>query len=68
MPKKKSEQGSIIAFFSLSSLDVAENVLGIVQEVMRRRRREGKAGRPKKEKAVGEKKVIGAVEGFSIST
>lgn len=46
--KKRSEEGAIIAYFSLKSLDTAESLLAIVQELVRARHREGK---PKVKKA-----------------
>lgn len=43
MPKaKRSEQGAIIAWFSMRPLDECEGLLAIVQELMRRRRKDGK--------------------------
>lgn len=47
MAKRRSEQGSIIAYFSLAPLDQAEALYNIVSELVRRRRNEGK---PRKSK------------------
>lgn len=51
MPKaKRSEAGALIAYFSLKPMDECEGLLSIIQELMRRRRREGRPKVPRKAK------------------
>jgi hypothetical protein len=58
MAKKKSEQGAVVAWFSLAPLDQCESAYAIVSEVMRRRRKEGK---PKAERKPKVKPTVSAL-------
>lgn len=62
MPKaKQSEQGAIIAWFSMKPLDECEGLLAIVQELMRRRRKDGKTPASKKKVALAKPESGGSM-------
>lgn len=51
MPKKRSEAGAVIAYFSFRPLEEVEVTWGIVQELVRDRRRESRPKVARKGKA-----------------